>query len=98
MLHSPAPPTVGNHCTRLDHATSPTTASCSYAASLSLAADLDDVGGLLRVLLEQQHGGGVGVDVELAQQGGVVGLALVHVPEAHVVPEGEGCQLQMAVQ
>ena len=65
---------------------------------LSLGGYLDDVGRLLRILLEQQHGGGVGVDVVPPQERGVVLLALVHVPEAHVVPEGERCQLQMEVE
>lgn len=52
---------------------------------------LDDVNRLLCVLLKKQHGGGVRVYVELPQQLSVVCFTLVHVAEAHVVPEGKRC-------
>ena len=56
-------------------------------------ADLDDVRRFLCIFLEQQHGGGVGVDVELAQQAGRLGQTLVYVAKTHVVPEGKRCEL-----
>lgn len=52
---------------------------------------LDDVDGLLCVLLKQKHGGGVCVYVELPQEPSAVSVALVHVAEAHIVSEGERC-------
>lgn len=52
---------------------------------------LDDVHRLLRVLLKQQHGGSVGVYVELSHELRVVCVTLVHKAEPNIVSEGECC-------
>lgn len=55
---------------------------------------LDDVNGLLCVLLKQQHGGSVGVNVELPQELSVVSVALIHVAKADIVSKGKSGQLE----
>lgn len=55
---------------------------------------LDDIDGLVGVLLEQQHAGGVRVDAELPEQLSAAFVTLVHEAKAHVTSEGERCQLE----
>ena len=54
---------------------------------------LYDVRWLVYILFKDQHGGGIGVDVELFQQIGRVWDALVNVAELQVVFVGKCCQL-----
>lgn len=54
---------------------------------------LDDVGRLVSALFEDQHGGSVGVDVELLLQVDRLSQALVHVAKLQVVLVGEGREL-----
>lgn len=52
---------------------------------------LDDVSRLLGVLLEEQHAGSEGVNVELLQELSDVRAALLHIPKPHIISEGERC-------
>ena len=52
---------------------------------------LDNVNWLFCVLLKQQHGGGVCVNVELPQEPSVVCVALVHIAETNIVSVGKCC-------
>lgn len=55
---------------------------------------LDDVNRLLRILLKQQHAGGVCVDAELPAQLSAAFVTLVHEAKAHIISEGKRCQLE----
>lgn len=55
---------------------------------------LDDVYRLLCIFLKQQHGGSVGVNVELSQELSVVCCTLIYVAKAYVVSKGKCCQLK----
>lgn len=54
---------------------------------------LYDVGRFIRVLLEDEHGWSVSVDVVLLEQVGRLGQTLVHVAKLHIVLIGKRSQL-----
>lgn len=59
--------------------------------------DLDDIGRLFRVFLEDQHRWGITVYVEFLLQVGRFGKALVHIAKLQVVSISKSCQLQREV-
>lgn len=54
---------------------------------------LNDIGWFLNVLLEEEHGGGVAVDVELSEQALSLRQALVHISKADKVLVGKRREL-----